>query len=226
MPRQFRKEKPYIVVFCEGKSEQAYVDFLKMKFQTQASIKRCSTAGLFHEAVDKFNKDKRYRNFIEVTDEIWFFFDVEEKDIHSLSERQSIINKLRKLRKKGGIRVRLLMTSGCIEYWLLLHYEKYSAPVRIVAEKRNVLIRLRKYKPKYKKGDFQITGEIAENYPLAVNRAKEVFNELKKYDIPSFEDCDERNNWLCEHCYTFSTVFEAIEFLEGIDPSFRNRKKL
>ena len=134
MPRQFRKEKPYIVVFCEGKSEQAYVDFLKMKFQTQASIKRCSTTGLFHEAVDKFNKDKRYRNFIEVTDEIWFFFDIEEKDIHSLSERQSIINKLRKLRKKEGIRVRLLMTSGCIEYWLLLHYEKDSAPVRIKKE--------------------------------------------------------------------------------------------
>ena len=61
---------------------------------------------------------------------------------------------------------------------------------------------------------------------MAVNRAKEVFNELKKYDIPSFDDCDERNNWLCEHCYTFSTVFEAIEFLEGIDPPFRNRKNL
>ena len=24
MPRQFRKQKPYIVVFCEGESEQVY----------------------------------------------------------------------------------------------------------------------------------------------------------------------------------------------------------
>lgn len=63
MPRQFRKEKPYIVVFCEGKSEQAYVDFLKMKFQTQASIKRCSTAGLFHESVEFLEGiDPSFRN--------------------------------------------------------------------------------------------------------------------------------------------------------------------
>lgn len=27
MPRPTRRKKPYIVVFCEGESEQAYVDF-------------------------------------------------------------------------------------------------------------------------------------------------------------------------------------------------------
>lgn len=29
MPRRTKREKPYIVVFCEGESEQAYTDFLK-----------------------------------------------------------------------------------------------------------------------------------------------------------------------------------------------------
>ena len=29
MPRPTRRRKPYIVVFCEGESEQAYTDFLK-----------------------------------------------------------------------------------------------------------------------------------------------------------------------------------------------------
>lgn len=29
MPRQLKRKKPYIVVFCEGESEQAYTDFLK-----------------------------------------------------------------------------------------------------------------------------------------------------------------------------------------------------
>ena len=33
MPRPVRKEKPYIVVFCEGESEQAYADFLKKEFK-------------------------------------------------------------------------------------------------------------------------------------------------------------------------------------------------
>lgn len=29
MPRQIKKTKPLIYVFCEGESEQAYTDFLK-----------------------------------------------------------------------------------------------------------------------------------------------------------------------------------------------------
>ena len=29
MPRRFRAEKPYIVLFCEGDSEQAYAEFLR-----------------------------------------------------------------------------------------------------------------------------------------------------------------------------------------------------
>lgn len=37
MPRRVKKEKPYIVVFCEGESEQAYIDFLKKEFRDVAS---------------------------------------------------------------------------------------------------------------------------------------------------------------------------------------------
>ena len=33
MPRPTRRRKPYIVVFCEGESEQAYTDFLKKEFK-------------------------------------------------------------------------------------------------------------------------------------------------------------------------------------------------
>ena len=32
MPRQLRKQKPYVVVFWEGESERTYMDFLKKKF--------------------------------------------------------------------------------------------------------------------------------------------------------------------------------------------------
>ena len=38
MPRRFKSEKPFIEVFCEGKSEQAYVSFLKKKFADVAVI--------------------------------------------------------------------------------------------------------------------------------------------------------------------------------------------
>lgn len=45
MPRQFRKQKPYIVVFCEGESEQVYTDFLRDKFKDVAVIRRPKATG-------------------------------------------------------------------------------------------------------------------------------------------------------------------------------------
>ena len=127
MPRPARREKPYIIVFCEGESEQAYVDFLRKEFEEVASIRRPKATGLFEEAESKFKKDKKLKDYAEVTDEIWFFFDVETKDIATWDARLKIIKYLRSLRKKPGIKVRLLMTTGCVEYWLLLHYE-FSIP--------------------------------------------------------------------------------------------------
>ena len=149
MPRPSRKRKPYIVVFCEGESEQAYTDFLKKEFSDVASIKRPSSTGLFEEADSKFKKDKLYRDYAEVTDEIWFFFDVETTIIDSWDTRMKIIKHLRSLRKTPGIRVRLLMTTGCVEYWLMLHYEMYTPSIQTVAEKQRVMNRLLAKEPNY-----------------------------------------------------------------------------
>ena len=110
-----------------------YTDFLKKEFKDVASIKRPSSTGLFEEADSKFQKDKAYQGYAEVTDEIWFFFDVETKDIGSWDARMKIIKRLRSLRKKPGIKVRLLMTTGCIEYWLMLHYDMYAPSIQTVA---------------------------------------------------------------------------------------------
>ena len=62
MPRQLKREKPYIVVFCEGESEQAYTDFLKKEFKDVASIKRPSSTGLFEEPI----ANSRKTNLIEI----------------------------------------------------------------------------------------------------------------------------------------------------------------
>ena len=159
MPRPTKRRKPYIVVFCEGESEQAYTDFLKKEFEDVASIKRPSSTGLFEEADSKYKKDKKYRDYAEVTDEIWFFFDVETKDIAAWDARLKIIKRLRSLRKKPGIRVRLLMTTGCIEYWLLLHYELYTPPIQTVAEKKRVMERLLSKEAYYQKGNGAVTAK-------------------------------------------------------------------
>ena len=216
MPRPTRRRKPYIVVFCEGESEQAYTDFLKKEFKDVASIKRPSATGLFEEADGKFKKDKAYRDYAEVTDEIWFFFDVETKDIGLWDARMKIIKRLRALRKKPGIKVRLLMTTGCIEYWLMLHYEMYTPPIQTVAEKQRVIECLLSKEPNYQKGDTAITARIAQNYPKAVIHSKQTVLNLLSQGLPGLEDTDERNRWLCQKCLTFSNVYEAIEFLTSL----------
>ena len=165
---------------------------------------------------DKFSKDPRYRDYADTIDEIWFFFDVETKDIDSWNHRMEIIESLRKLKRRpNNIRVRLLMTTGCIEYWLMLHYKMYAPPIRTVAEKEHVIEELKRKEPTYKKGDYDSTEKIASNYPTSVEHAKMVLRNLLGQGMPGLEESDERNEWLCKKCLTFSTVFEAIDFLEG-----------
>ena len=195
MSRSTKPAKPYIVVFCEGESEQAYTDFLRKEFKDVASIHRPKATGLFDVADSKYKKDAKYRDYVEVTDEVWFFFDVETKDIGAWDP---------------GIKVRLLMTTGCIEYWLMLHYEMYAPPIQTVADKTRVINRLLSKEPLYKKGDSAITAKIARAYPTAVTNAKRTVSSLLQDGLPGIEDTDERNHWLCQKCLTFSTVYEAI----------------
>lgn len=216
MPRQWKNTKPLIYVFCEGESEQAYTDFLKMKFQDVAIIKRPSATGLFDEADNLFKKNIKYKNSAEVTDEIWFFFDVETKDIDKWQQRLKIINRLRKLRKKPNIRVRLLMTTGCIEYWMMLHYKMYTPPLQTVAEKERVIAELKAKEPTYVKGNQAATFKIAENYPTAMKHAERTVKNLLQDGLPGLDDTDVRNQWLCTQCKTFSNVYEAINYLEGL----------
>lgn len=208
--------KKIIRVFCKGESEQAYTDFLKQKFSDVAVINYPKETGLFDRAKDRFNKDPLYREYKDVIDEVWFFFDVETKDIDTWNERYGIINYLRKLRKDKNIRVRLLMTTGCIEYWLMLHRRFYTPSLQTVAEKENIIADIKTEEPLYEKGNKEITSKIANDYPVAVKNAKKTMKRLLDEGMPGLEDTDIRNKWLCRKCLTFSNVFEAIEFLESI----------
>lgn len=160
---------------------------------------------------------KKYRDVAEATDEIWFFFDVESKDgaDEIWSERLKTINYLRKLRKKPNIRVRLLMTSGCVEYWFMLHFKDCAPPTQTDADKKKLVEDVKKIIPTYKKGDKDSIWKIAPNYPTAIKYAQKRLQSIK--EIPCIEDTDERNHWLCKNCLTFSTVFEALDFLESLN---------
>ena len=216
MGRRLRGSKKLIHVFCEGESEQAYTEFLRKTFRDVAVIKQPRSPGLFEEASSRFEKDKHYRDEAEIIDEIWFFFDVEKKDVDKWYGRKTIINTLRRLRGNAKIRVRLFMTTGCLEYWLMLHYKLFAPPLTTVAEKNRMLEEIRKQEPHYEKGNQDITAKIAAHYGTAVSHAETRMMQLLQEGLPGLDDTDERNQWLVQTCPTFSTVHEAIRFLETL----------
>ena len=209
--------KTIIRVFCEGESEQAYTEFLKREFCDVAVIQYPKERGLFECAISHFRKDPAYRNYTNEIDEVWFLFDVEKDDIDKWDDRLNKINYLRKLRKNPNIRVRLLMTTGCIEYWFMLHYKFYIPPIQSVAEKEKVISELKAEVPLYVKGNYDVTSKIAKDYMIAIKNAKKTVRRLLDEGLPGFEETDERNRWLCRKCFTFSNIYEAIEFLETLE---------
>ena len=109
------------------------------------------------------------------------------------------------------------MTTGCIEYWFMLHRKFYVPSIQSVAEKERVISELKSEEPQYVKGNYNITSKIAKDYPIAVKNAKKTVKRLVDEGLPGLEETDERNRWLCRKCLTFSTVYEAIEFLESLE---------
>lgn len=149
-----------------------------------------------------------------MTDEIWFFFDVDHDQAGNWNAAHKIIKTLRKLRKRPEIRVRLLMTTGCVEYWYLLHYEKLSPPIQSLADKERVMALLKKHSPAYFKGDPVTTAGIASHMNTAVQNGAWVLRTVD--GLPTLEDNDIRSQWLYQCGKTFTTVHEAIEYLEHL----------
>lgn len=220
MARQVRRSKKVIYVFCEGESEQEYAKCLRTAFADVAAlhIPLPVSTGLFEDTKSKFDKEPRFRDNAEAIDEIWFFFDTEDCDADQWENRLKIIKRLRRLRRRPNIKVRLLMTSGCVEYWFRLHYEMAVPALHTVADKDNALQRIQRLVPGYKKGDPETIGQIAPHWPDAVRRGEEVLARLTEEGMPpeGVKDSDERDAWLHRNAYTFTTVQEAIRFLESL----------
>ena len=121
--------------------------------------------------------------------------------------------KLRKLRNPK-IRIRLLMTIGYVEYWFLLHYEKTRPSIQRVAEKERVEARLKRLCPNYFKGDSVTANTIFKQMDTAV--ANGIWSLKNVDNLPTLEDSDRRNQWLYQSTVTFTTVHEAIQFLESL----------
>lgn len=216
MPRKVQQRQPKraVYVFWEGESEEAYVKSLKRLFSKQASIRAHREKGTFDTARAYYNGNRDFRSAFSEYDEIWFFFDSEVDKADQWDKNMKCLKDMIESRKKNPIKIRLLMSMGCVEYWFLLHYERTRPAIASPADKERVLKDLRKYIPLYEKGSQKAIDKIAENYPCAVENGRWTLECLSRDGMP--EEEKKRDQWLFQGKHTFTTVHEALEMLMNL----------
>ena len=211
---QQRKVKKAIYVFWEGESEEAYSKSLKRMFAGQAVIKPHREKGIFDTARTFYRGNRAFQNDLPEYDELWFFFDTEISKADQWERNMKALKEIIASRRKNPIRIRLLMSTGCVEYWFLLHYERVRPAIASLAEKERMLGKVQGYVPSYVKGDQKATDEIAANYARAVENGRWTLECLKAEGLPETEE--QRDKWLFQGKHTFTTVHEAIEMLMAL----------
>lgn len=207
---QQRPTKKVIYVFWEGESEEAYSNSLKRIFSRQTSIKTHREKGTFDTARAFYRGNRAFQNSMPEFDELWFFFDTELDKADQWDKNMKCLKEIISSRRKNPIKIRLLMSTGCVEYWFLLHYERVRPTIATPADKERVLREVQKHVPSYSKGDQKATDEIAQNYAVAIENGRWTLECLKREGMPEGE---ERDQWLFQGKHTFSTVHEALEML-------------
>lgn len=221
--RKLKNSKKYVLVVCEGPSEKEYIKYFKKKFDSVADIHPIVIPGtkFFPKLMETLTKTEKANCNIELIgqniDEIWLFFDVEEKDKSAWDKRKKILKDLQEYNE--SMNIRLLMTSGCVEYWFLLHYKKKGSPVITESDKDRVINELKSLVPSYEKGDQKSTCQIAENYKTAIKNSDSILRQvIREENINDKKELD-RNAQLFISQRAFSTVHEALNYLISISPN-------
>lgn len=157
-----KQMKPNFFVFCEGKTEMAYVKFLRSLYRVPIQvIPKKGKSNISAEDIERSTRD-----YVETEhDKVFLMFDL---DIDGILEH------LQKIPD-----AELLVSNPCIELWFLLHYQEQKS--KISSDK--CIKKLQKATKAYKKGFLsEIEKKVfAENKNLAVERAK----KLAEYQNPS-----------------------------------------
>lgn len=220
MPRRILKKNPKkaIYVFWEGESEEVYTKCIKETFSKSATIYTHREKGTFSTAKAFYRGNTKFRENLPEYDEIWFFFDTELDKANQWETNWEYLEEVLAAKHPHDFRIRLLMTSGCVEYWFLLHYEKVAPVIISPADKGRVQEQLKTYVPTYQKGDYQSTQMIAEQYEKGIINGRWSLDRLIPDGLPQKRGKvrDPRDHWLYKGEHTFTTVHEAIEYLKKL----------
>lgn len=157
-----RKMNPTFFVFCEGKTEAAYVDLLRRSFRVPVEIiARVSDSNISQPYIDRCKRDR----FTTSADKTFLMFDL---DVPGMLEHLCKI--------KDAV---LLLSNPCIEYWFLLHYRDASKEL----SSAECLRMLKGIDADYVKGAFSsaMKSVLIDAIEDAANRAK----NKKAYSNPS-----------------------------------------
>ena len=116
-----KKIKPTFFVFCEGKTEELYVKFLKSQFRISILIdSKVTKNGISEKYIKSYKKGK----FTHKKDKTFLLYDLDAPKM------------LEKLQAINGII--LLASNPCIELWYLLHYKEQKAMISCVSCNREL----------------------------------------------------------------------------------------
>lgn len=157
-----RKMNPTFFVFCEGKTEAAYVDLLRRSFRVPVEIiVNVSDSNISQPYIDRCKRER----FTTAEDKTFLMFDL---DVPGMLEH------LRKI--KDAV---LLLSNPCIEYWFVLHYKDTNKEL----SSAECLALLRSIDNDYVKGAFSTAMKRAliDSVEEAAKRAK----SKESYSNPS-----------------------------------------
>jgi hypothetical protein len=172
-PRSFRKERPCVLIVCEGKkTEPNYFEGLKkeLKLPIDIQIEHENPAPI--SVVDyairlktERAKEAKYSSIKSEYDIVWCVVDAEIKKHESLDRAYD---------KAKANQLHFIITNPFFEYWYLLHFERTS---QLFQTKKQLLNCLKKHINGYKKNDPKVFNILWPKTNDALDNANGVIAE-------------------------------------------------
>ena len=158
-----KKINPKFWVFCEGETEQVYVEFLRNKYRIPVKIITKVVGSKINKKIISSHIDKKEKH---PKDKVFLVYD---------ADVLSVLNKLKEINY-----AKLLASNPSIELWFLLHFKDQTAKITTgnCVKELNRLTQVH-----YKKGylDNKLKELLFENKDKAIERSK----KLELYKNPS-----------------------------------------
>lgn len=162
-PSRGKRINPHFWVFCEGKTEEAYVRFLRSVYRLPVEIITKVAGSSINE---NYIKNHKRGKFTHKKDKNFLIYD---------ADVPGIIERLKKIKS-----AELIASNPAVEFWFLLHYKNQNTRI---TEEKCIKELSNQNRNSYKKGliDDKLKEKLQGRFTEACSRAK----QLRLFDNPS-----------------------------------------